>query len=50
MKQSNFKFLSEHWGFLLQDAQQVEGYALRDPRAASIYARRTLEIALKDSG
>ncbi|VAX01922.1 Type I restriction-modification system, restriction subunit R [hydrothermal vent metagenome] len=47
MKQSNFKFLSEHWGFLLQDAQQVEGYALRDPRAASIYARRTLEIALK---
>jgi len=47
LKQSNFKFLSEHWGFLLQDAQQVESYALRDPRAASIYARRTLEIALK---
>ncbi|NOY72553.1 MAG: DEAD/DEAH box helicase family protein [Gammaproteobacteria bacterium] len=32
---------------MLQDAQQVESYALRDPRAASIYARRTLEIALK---
>lgn len=32
---------------MLQDARQVEGYALRDPRAASIYARRTLEIALK---
>ncbi len=44
---SNFSFLSEHWGFLQQDAQQVESYALRDPRAASIYARRTLEIALK---
>ncbi len=47
MKQSNFKFLSEHWDFLLLDAQQVENYALRDPRAASIYARRTLEISLK---
>lgn len=46
-KNSNFSFLKEHWAFLLQDAQQVENYALRDPRAASIYARRTLEIALK---
>ena len=44
---SNFSFLTEHWNFLQQDAQQVESYALRDPRAASIYARRTLEIALK---
>ena len=44
---SNFSFLSEHWGFLLEDAQQVEGYALRDRRAAAIYARRALEIALK---
>lgn len=47
MTQSNFSFLSESWAFLLKDAQQVEGYALRDPRAAAIYARRTLEIALK---
>ncbi|MCK5666435.1 MAG: DUF4145 domain-containing protein, partial [Thiotrichaceae bacterium] len=31
----------------MQDAQQVESYALRDPRAAAIYARRTLEISLK---
>ena len=44
---SNFAFLSEHWAFLLEDAQQVESYALRDPRAAAIYARRTLEISLK---
>jgi len=44
---SNFSFLTEHWSFLLQDAQQVEAYALCDPRAASIYARRTLEISLK---
>lgn len=42
MKQSNFSFLTEHWLFLQQDAQQVESYALRDPRAASIYARRTM--------
>ncbi len=44
---SNFSFLSEHWAFLQSDARQVETYALRDPRAASIYARRTLEISLK---
>jgi len=44
---SNFSFLTEHWAFLLDDAQQVEGYALRDPRAAAIYARRTLELSLK---
>ena len=47
MKRSNFSFLSEHWAFLLQDAQKVESYALRDPRAAAIYARRTLELSLK---
>jgi len=46
-KQSNFNFLAEHWGFLHDDARQVESYALRDPRAAAIYARRTLEISLK---
>ncbi len=38
---SNFSFLYEHWAFLQSDAQQVEAYALRDPRAASIYARHT---------
>ncbi len=46
-KSSNFKFLSEHWAFLLDDARQVESYALRDPRAAAIFARRTLERSLK---
>lgn len=46
-KQSNFSFLAEHWAFLLADAGQVEKYALRDPRAAAIYARRTLELSLK---
>ncbi|MCB1934811.1 MAG: DUF4145 domain-containing protein, partial [Nitrosomonas sp.] len=45
--QSNFNFLTEHWTFLLDDARQVESYALRDPRAAAIYARRTLELSLK---
>ena len=44
---SNFNFLAEHWAFLLDDARQVEGYALRDPRAAAIFARRTLERSLK---
>lgn len=47
MSKSNFTFLSQHWAFLLQDAQRVEGYAVRDPRAAAIYARRTLELSLK---
>ena len=44
---SNFSFLTVHWAFLYGDAQQVERYALRDPRAAAIYARRTLELSLR---
>jgi len=40
-QESNFSFLTEHWAFLLDDARQVEGYALRDPRAAAIFARRS---------
>ena len=44
---SNFAFLSEHWPFLLEDAQRVESFALRDPRTAAFYARRTLERALQ---
>lgn len=47
MTNSNFLFLSKHWGFLLADAQQAEVYVLRDPRASAIYARRTLELSLK---
>lgn len=47
MSKSNFSFLAEKWAFLLQDAQSAEKYAQNDPRAAAIYARRTLEIALK---
>jgi type I restriction enzyme R subunit len=35
IRNSNFLFLAEHWDFLLQDTQQVESYALRDPRAAA---------------
>lgn len=46
-KQSNFTFLTKHWAFLLDDAQQVECYAMRDTRAAAIFARRTLERSLK---
>lgn len=44
--QSNFDFLNEHWSFLLEDALMVEASALRDPRTAAFYARRTLERAL----
>ncbi|MBA3755868.1 MAG: DUF4145 domain-containing protein [Nitrosomonas sp.] len=44
---SNFSFLTVHWAFLHSDAHQVEHYALRDPRAAAIYARRTLELSLR---
>lgn len=47
MSRSNFSFLAENWAFLLQDAQAAEKYAQNDPRAAAIYARRTLEISLK---
>ena len=44
---SNFDFLTENWDFLLEDAQRVESFALRDPRTAAFYARRTLERALQ---
>lgn len=47
MSKSNFTFLSQNWGFLLQDAQAAEKYALSDPRASAIYARRALELSLK---
>ena len=46
-RQSNFEFLLKNWCFLYEDAQLVEEYALKDPRAAAIYARRALELALK---
>jgi len=44
---SNFSFLAGQWAFLLGGARQMEGYTLRDPRAAAIFARRTLECSLK---
>jgi type I restriction enzyme R subunit len=44
---SNFDFLTENWDFLSEDAQRVESFALRDPRTAAFYARRTLERALQ---
>ena len=44
---SNFDFLTENWSFLLEDAQRVEAFALRDPRTAAFYARRTLEQCLR---
>jgi type I restriction enzyme R subunit len=44
---SNFDFLAENWIFLLEDAQRVEAFALRDPRTSSFYSRRTLERALQ---
>lgn len=47
VKPSNFNFLADHWIFLLSSACQAESYALRDPRTAAIYARRTLELSLR---
>lgn len=47
MNKSNFSFLAEHWAFLQREAQAAEKYAQADPRAAAIYARRTLEISMK---
>jgi type I restriction enzyme R subunit len=44
---SNFTFLSQSWDFLSDDANKAERYSFPDPRAASIYARRALELALK---
>ncbi|MDH5682643.1 MAG: DEAD/DEAH box helicase family protein, partial [Spirochaetota bacterium] len=47
MEESNFSFLTKQWDFLAEESRRVESYALRDPRAAAIYARRCLELSLK---
>ncbi len=44
---SNFTFLTDTWDFLFTDAQSAERYGRTDPRAAAVYARRTLELSLK---
>ncbi len=44
---SNFSFLTGLWDFLSPDALMAEKYAQSDPRAAAIYARRSLEISMK---
>ena len=43
---SNFSFLQPDWPELLAEARRAEAAALRDPRAACFYARRTLELAV----
>ena len=47
MTGGNFTFLSGSWESLSVDATRAEKYAQDDPRAAAIYARRSLEIGLK---
>lgn len=47
MTKSNFSFLTGAWDFLSPDALMAEKYAQSDPRAAAIYARRSLEISMK---
>ncbi|WP_151481864.1 DEAD/DEAH box helicase family protein [Streptomyces albicerus] len=43
----NFLFLKAEWPEVHAEAVQAERYAHADPRAACIYARRTLEVALQ---
>ncbi len=43
---SNFGFLKTEWSELYTSAVRVEAFALGDPRAASFYARRTLELTI----
>jgi type I restriction enzyme, R subunit len=47
MTKSNFAFMAEKWEYLQFDAQSAEKFALSEPRVSAIYARRTLELALK---
>ncbi len=43
---SNFAFLQAEWPALLTEAMKAEQAALRDPRTACFYARRTLELTV----
>ncbi|MCW5878512.1 MAG: DEAD/DEAH box helicase family protein [Anaerolineales bacterium] len=43
---TNFVFLQAEWPKVHAEAQQAERYALSDPRAACLYARRALEQAV----
>lgn len=43
---SNFAFLQAEWPDAYAEAGQAERYALSDPRAACLYARRALEQAV----
>lgn len=43
---TNFAFLQAEWPTIHAEAAQAERYALSDPRAACLYARRALELAV----
>ncbi len=45
MSISNFTFLQDEWPELHTSARQAEALVAADPRSASFYARRTLELA-----
>lgn len=44
---SNFAFLHPHWTGFLEDAREAERMAMRAPRTAAFYARRTLELGVR---
>ena len=44
---SNFDFLSERFAPIAAEARRAEGYAARDPRTSSFYARRALELLVE---
>lgn len=44
---SNFAFLREQWPELYDDCANAEAYMTTDPRAAAIYARRSIEHLMK---
>jgi type I restriction enzyme R subunit len=44
---SNFAFLKDEWPDLYAEARRAEAYAAGDPRGSCIYARSTVELAIR---
>ncbi|WP_115018845.1 DEAD/DEAH box helicase family protein [Synechococcus sp. UW140] len=46
-QQSQYGLIAKEWPELCKEAEQVEAFALNDPRTACFYARRTVELMVE---
>ena len=46
-EQSQYALIAKDWPELCKESEQVEAFALNDPRTACFYARRTIELMVE---